>query len=71
MIQIEDKFINPAQVAWISEIKTVARSKPPKDLPPVYSFMVKAGWDTIKSRDYDTLEEAQQAWEAIEKEVQG
>ncbi len=76
MIAFDGKLINPAQVVWIGEVREVKRSAPKvKDsdkkveLPPVYNFIVKIGFEALKSVDFETFGEAGNAHRYLHERV--
>lgn len=63
MIYIDGKSINPRMVVYVGDVQEVKRAKPKPgsgdgELPPVYNFIVKAGWDSFKTKDLDSWEMA-------------
>lgn len=67
MILIGDKMINAALIAWVdNDVREVKQFKPKSDkggegeLPHVYNFSFKIGFDCIKSPDFYTREKAEE-----------
>lgn len=75
MFRFEDKLINASLVAWVGDVQKVRRWKPKADkvveneLPPVFNFSFKVGFDTYKSTDFENESEAIALHDSIIQEV--